>query len=322
MWLRMLCRRLMEKAGGDGGSGGGSGSGAGDGGTGDGGKPGAGSAGGPGKTLLSGGGTGAAGAGGTADKGGKAGAAGGTGDGSDQAWAWADGTPGTGARPDWLKGDKYKTVEAQARAAVELEAKLGPAAELIGAPAEGKYVIPKLGAELGGDFDPEDPVLKAVMAEAAAMNLSQKGLDRVLTAYAKAVADDVKTQNATLADSLAKLGSNVGPRIDAVNQYLVKALGQEGAAALDSVLGNNVEAFKAIEKLVSMQANGASLAGGDGGGGGGLTRADIAAEQFKVYPAGHAMAGKSMYEHDAEHRAKVDGMWAKAFPGQDVQQVQ
>lgn len=322
MWK--LFMRLMEKAGDEGGGGGGAGAGAGAGAGGGkpgdgGGKPPAGGAG-----ILQGG---AAGAGAAGDKGGKPGAGDGTGDSGD-AWLWAENVPGSGIRPPWLKADKYKSVDAQARAAVELETKLGPAAELIGAPVDkdGKptaYALPELKDDKGQpswEWDAEDPQLKAFQAEAAAMGLSQKAFDRIVTTYAKGQMEAAGAAELQLSEALQKLGPNVAERVAAVQQFVTSKVGAEGFAALDGALGTNVEAFKAFEKIVALSANDARLAGAGGKPGLGFTKADIQAEQFKTYDKG-PLAGQRVYDHDAEHRKKVDGMWSQLFPGQDEQQV-
>lgn len=322
MWK--LFMRLMapddDKGGGGGGGQGGAGSGGGSGKQGGGdGKGGQGDGG-----ILK---QGAAGAAAGADKGGKAGADDGTG-GDGEAWNWAENVPGTGTRPPWLKADKYKTVDAQARAAVELETKLGPAAELIGAPKDDKgqpvaYALPELKDDKGNlawEWDAEDPRIKAFQAEAAAMGLSQKAFDRIVTMFAKTEMEAHGAAELELSEALQKLGNNVAARVAAVQQYVTAQVGQDGFAALDAALGTNVEAFKAFEKLIALQANDARLAGTGGKPGVGFTRADIEAEQFKTYDKG-PLAGQRIYDHDKAHRAKVDGMWAQLFPGEDVQNV-
>lgn len=325
MWK--LFMRLMAPDDGNGGGGGGGQGGAGSGGGG--GKPGGGDGnGGQGaggdKGILAGG---AAGAGAGGDKGGKPGAGGGTGADGD-AWLWAENVPGTGSRPPWLKADKYKTVDAQARAAVELEQKLGPAAEFFGAPKNDKgeaipYALPEIKNDKGEvvfEWDAEDPRIKGFQDFAAKRGLSQKGFEEILTWYAGVEGEQHAQQELQLSDALQKLGPNVAARVAAVQQYVTAQVGQEGFAALDAALGTNVEAFKAFEKLIALQANDARLAGSGGKPGVGFTRADIEAEQFKTYDKG-PLAGQRIYDHDKAHRAKVDGMWAQLFPGEDVQNV-
>jgi hypothetical protein len=320
MWKRY---RLMAPDDGKGGGGGGGQGGAGSGG-GDGGKPGDDGKGGDGKGILAGG---AAGAGGDDGKGGKPGAGAGTGADGD-AWMWAENVPGSGTRPPWLKADKYKTVDAQARAAVELETKLGPAAEFFGAPKNDKgeavaYALPEIKNDKGEvvfEWDAEDPRVKGFQEFATKRGLSQKGFDEILSWYAGVEGEQHAAAELELSDALGKLGNNVAARVSAVQKYVTAQVGEEGFAALDGALGTNVEAFKAFEKLIALQANDARLAGSGGKPGVGFSKADIQAEQFKVYADG-PLKGQKLYDHDANHRAKVDGMWSQLFPGDDVQNV-
>lgn len=235
-------------------------------------------------------------------------------------WLWADEVPGTGTAPPWYKADKYKSVAEQARSAVELEKKLGPAAELIGAP-EGDYTLPAPPDGVKGAFDPEDPMLKAFQAEAKAMGLSQKAFERVLGSVASAIAQEEAAEAASIADAIAALGNNASQRITAVQNYVTTTLGAEAFAALDAAIGTDVKAYQALEQLVARASGDAQLSGLPGKSGPGFNRQDVEAEQFKVFPEGHNLAGKRMYDHDKAHRAKVDAMWKELFPGDNRQEV-
>jgi hypothetical protein len=310
MWKRF---RLMAPDDGKGGGGGGGQGGAGsDDGTG---KPGGGDGkGGQGDSggILK---QGAAGAGGDDGKGGKPGAGAGTGDGGEKPWLW-------------FKADKYKTVDAQARAAVELETKLGPAAEFFGAPKNDKgeavpYTLPEIKNDQGEvifEWDAEDPRVKGFQEFATKRGLSQKGFDEILSWYAGVEGEQHAAAELELSEALGKLGNNVAQRVAAVQQYVTAQVGAEGFAALDAALGTNVEAFKAFEKLIALQANDARLAGSGGKPGVGFSRGDIEKMQFETFTDG-PLKGQKKYDHDAEHRKKVDGMWAQLFPGEDTQHV-
>lgn len=305
----------------------GSGTGAGDG-------SGAGSAGNTnaGSSILSGGGSAGAGGssnagagagqsqGGDASAGAGAGSGQGAGAGAAAGWNWADGVAGQGDRPTWFKADKYQTVEKQAAAAVELERKLGPAAELIG-PPQGDYVLPPVPQGVTGSFDPKDPLLAGFTAVAKEMGLSQKAYDRVVQHMGSVLAQQTSDAERSVADAIAKLGANVPQRITAVQTYVTKTLGAPAFEALDAAVGTNVAAFQALEQLVAKAAGDAGLAQAGGTGGLGYTKADIEAERYKVFPEGHKLKGKLMYDHDTEHRKKVDGMWKNLFPGEDRQAI-
>jgi len=301
MWQLLL--RLMAPAGSDGAAGGGSGSG-----------DGAGASGGDGSgqgdnqgdagTLLSSGQQ-------QGQQGGQQGSSSGAGD---KAWLWNEGVPGTGDRPDWYKADKYKSIAEQAAALPGLEAKLGPAAGFFGAPQDGNYKLPAMPEGVDGEWDPESPLTKGFIEFAKAEGFSQAGVDKLLGFYAKTMAAEQEASDVALADAMSQLGENIGTRIEAVRTYVTAKLGQEGFDALDKVLGTDVAAFQAFEKLIAGVANDPRLAASGGSAGLGFTRADIEREQYKTYEDG-PNKGKRVYEVDPEHRKKVDEMWRKLFPG-------
>lgn len=310
MFLNILRGPLFEENEPGGGSGGGSGGAGGEGGT----------------TILGSGasGDGGAGAGGQGNGGGAggAGAGGAGGAGTDDGkWNWSEGVAGTGDRPVWLKHDKFQTVEAQAAAFPALEEKIGPAAELIGAPTDGKYELPKPAEGVEGDFDMADPLLVGFQKVAAEMGLSQKAHDQIAVAMSAVIAEENATDELKTSDALAKLGTNVDARIAAVDTFITQSQSAEAYAAIDAAIGNDVAAYLVLEKIVAKASGDAQLAGGAGQGAAAFTKEDIEAEQYKVFPEGHQQAGKSMYEHDKAHRAKVDEMWKQGFPGEDRQAV-
>lgn len=235
-------------------------------------------------------------------------------------WQWSDGTPGTGEKPAWFKSDKYASVAKQAEALPGLEAKLGAAAELIGAP-EGDYQVPALPAGMQGEVNPDDPLLKGFNAVAKEMGLSQKAFEKVVQHMRGVLVQQDAAEQARLSESIAQLGANVPARVQAVQTYVTQHMGAEAFAALDAAIGTNADAFKALEQLVAKASGDARLASEGGTGGLGFDKAGVEAERYKVFPEGHKLAGKSMYEHDAQHRAKVDGMWKKLYPGEDRQAV-
>ncbi len=227
---------------------------------------------------------------------------------------------GSGDAPPWFKADKYKTVDAQARAVPELEAKLGPAAELIGAP-EGDYELPAKPEGLEGEFDADDPLLTQFREVAKELGLSQKAHDAIASKMAHVIAEQNASDEAALAEGLAKIGNNADARIAAVDKYLAATFEKDQVDALSKAIATDVNAYLAIEQLVAKASGDAQLAGGTGQTGPAFTKADAEAEMYKTYPEGHVNAGKLIYEHDAEHRAKVDGMFKQLFPGEDRQTV-
>lgn len=237
------------------------------------------------------------------------------------AWSWAEGVAGQGDRPAWFKGDKFKSVAAQAEAYAGLETKLGPAAELIGAPQDGKYAVPALPQGMDGEVDESDPLLVGFSKVAADMGLSQKAYEKVVQHMRGVIVEQANAENARLSEAISQLGANLPARVSAVQTYVTQHLGAEAFKALDDAIGTNADAFQALEKLIQKAGGDAQLANEGGTGGLGFTKAEVEAERYKVFPEGHQLAGKRMYDHDAAHRQKVDGMWKKLFPGEDRQQV-
>lgn len=161
-------------------------------------------------------------------------AGGAAGDGTDN----ADGDQsGDGAGDDdeqsWFKKDKYKTVEDQAKAYVELEKKLGERNELVGAPEDGVYnlTMPEDLAE-AGEVAADDPMLKAFMETAKELNLSQKAFDSILHGYIKSEFESMGTSRE---DEIKQLGDNADRRLDALAKW--------GEANLDA---DTYEAFRNV----------------------------------------------------------------------------
>jgi len=117
----------------------------------------------------------------------------------------------------WFKKDKYKTVEDQAKAYVELEKKLGEKNELMGAPEDGAYnlTMPEGLAE-AGEVAADDPMLKSFIATAKELNLSQKAFDTILHSYIKSEYESIGTSRE---DEIKMLGDNADRRLDALAKW-------------------------------------------------------------------------------------------------------
>lgn len=238
----------------------------------------------------------------------------------DGTWSWGEDIPGTGTAPPWFNRDKYKTVTEQAKATPELETKLGPAAEMLGAP-EGNYEMPKIPEGVAGEWDPEDGMLKTFMGAAKEAGLSQAGFDKLVAPMATLLAQENAAEEKAVSDALAELGTNVTARIQDVKKFMISALGTDGYTEINNAIGTSVGAYRHLEKLVGLAAGDAQLSTHFGKTGASFTKEDIIAAQYKVFPEGHNLAGQHMYEHDKEYRATVDKMWKELFPGADEQQV-
>ena len=232
-------------------------------------------------------------------------------------WAWGDNLPGEGTAPPWFKGDKFKNVAEQAKAFPDLEAKIGPAAEMLGAP-EGDYELPAMPEGVAGKWDAEDPMLSTFLKVAKETGLSQTAVNKIAGPMAGLLATETAANEERVSEALAKMGTNSAARIEQVDTYLTAELGQEHRNALNDAIGADVLAYQALEQLVAKASGDAQLSSLPGKQGPSFTKADILAEQYKVFPEGHNLASQKMYDHDKEHRAKVDGMWKELFPGEDT----
>lgn len=232
-------------------------------------------------------------------------------------WSWAENVPGEGAKPEWYQDSKYKSIEEQAKALPELAKKLGPAAEIIGAPEGGEYTTPAPPEGTVGEYHEDDPMLKSLATACKNLNLSQKVYEAIAAEGAKAIAAANAEAETSLADNLAALGDNLDARINQVREFVVGKLGAEAYDSLSNTVGTDPQAYAALEKIVGMAFGDAQLAQGSGIAAGGMTLQDVNAERYKVFPPEHGRAGQIMYEHDADHRKRVDDLYKKIAPGPD-----
>lgn len=181
-----------------------------------------------------------------------------TGDTQVAEWFLSDGVKGTGAKPDWLVGDKYKTVADQAQAYPkarekinELEQKLRGYGDTNAAPLE--YTLPDL-AELGGDIEwkKEDPLLGKAFEVAKKHKISQATFNDL----AKEVMIPI-IRNYELIDIAAEkalMGERADERLNGVMDWAKRNLGDEQFAIVNAALGKwsrPHEVFKAFETILS-----------------------------------------------------------------------
>ncbi len=235
-------------------------------------------------------------------------------------WAWSENNPGDGTMPPWFQHDKYKTIADQAQAATSLAEKLGPSAELIGAP-EADYEMPELPEGTEGEWDAKDPMFSAFREIAKEMNLSQAAHDKIVQKMGHLMATEQAAEEVSIADALSTIGVNAAAQIQAVDNYIKATVGQEAWKSLTDAIGTDVGAYQALAIVVGKASGDAQLAQLGGKTGPAFTKADIEAERYKLYPSDHKLAGKSIYENDKEHRAKVTAMYKELFPGEDREEV-
>jgi hypothetical protein len=163
---------------------------------------------------------------------------------SEPEWFLAEGVKGTGKAPEWYKADKYKTVDAQAKAYGELEKRMGA---FTGAPKEGKYEF-KLPENLEGSLDKEHPLLQGFEKWAAEKQMSQEGFNEVLGMFAEYEASLVPDK----AEIKAALGENAEARVQATAAWAKANLDSEQYKALmEATSGPTAPAvFKIVETLI------------------------------------------------------------------------
>lgn len=222
---------------------------------------------------------------------------------SGKAWLLAEGVLGTGEKPEWLRSDKYKSAEEQAKAYVGLEKRLGA---FVGAPRDGKYEYKAPEGYEGVQVDMEHPLMKEFATWAKDSQLSQAGFNNLLgmlTMYEAA-----QVPNMTVIKQ--QVGENADARIGAVAAWGKANLGPEGYATLRAATSgaNAAAVFQVLESVIGKTKQVVLPKPGDdipGAGVGG--KAQIVAMQ-----SAKGADGKRLYEQPA-YRAQVEKAWKDYF---------
>lgn len=213
----------------------------------------------------------------------------------DPEWFLSDGVKGTGAPPEWYKADKYKTVDAQAKAYAELEKRFGG---FTGAP-EGGYKL-NIPDTVEGSFDTTHPLLQGFQEWAAEAQLSQAGFDKVMGMFAEYEA----SQAPDFAAIKERLGQNADTRINSIVGWAQANLTTEQYNDLRAATsGANADSvFRAFEAIIGKTRQVAlPRPGGDVPGANAMTEADINAMQAKKGPD-----GRRLYDTNPEWRRHVE----------------
>lgn len=151
----------------------------------------------------------------------------------------SEGIAGSGEAPEWLKVDKYKSVEDQAKAYSELEKKFGG---FIGSPKD-DYSIPEELAEASLD-DGMVGILKEIGKE---NQMSQKMFNDLLT---RVVDYQAQLNDQMIAQAKEQLGVDAEKRISNVQNWLNTNAPQE---VVDKIapMATSAEAIEAIEWFMS-----------------------------------------------------------------------
>lgn len=164
--------------------------------------------------------------------------------GVDQAtWKYGEGVPGSGDVPEWFLADKYKSVEEQAKAALELRKKLG--SKVDDAPEHYDIDVDKYG------WQKDDPILNEFNGLFKEMNLPQKDYEKLLDKYHSLYSTQAQQKQETMQkqlesfsaenpDVLNRVQNWVGHNFDETEQGIVNNLMQtpEGIRVLDKMRGS------------------------------------------------------------------------------------
>jgi hypothetical protein len=221
-----------------------------------------------------------------------------------QEWFWSDGVKGEGEPPEWFKGDKYKTIEEQAKAYPELAKKLG---SFTGAPEAYELTLPD-GVE--GAFDPEHPILQRFMERAKDAGMSQDMFTATLHDF---IEYELGVSEANIAEQKQALGPKADARIAAVRDTLAARLPEEQFQALVG-MAKDAATFEAIEALV--QSNAPAPVPREG-----TTDMSTLHEQLKDLRTATDDKGQRLYDTDPATRAKAKELYRKIYGDAPAQEA-
>ena len=174
-------------------------------------------------------------------------------------WFLADGVKGSGDKPAWYKGDKYKSVAAQAEGYAQLEPKLGELTARLkghaGAPEAYELKFPEgfaLPEGIEWVPDPEHPLAKAALDLGKKHGLTQGVISDLYAAFAQS---ELANQP-DLQEELSKFDADEGrrgTRIKAITDYLRANLDEQGYGSAVETIGASAQTLSLVEKLIGLQ---------------------------------------------------------------------
>jgi hypothetical protein len=176
---------------------------------------------------------------------------------ANQDWFYADGVKGTGPRPDWYKGDKYKTLAEQARAYPEVEKKVGELTAKVKSlepkPPPEKYELPDL-SQLGGDMEwkKDDPLLAKAFEVAKKHSISQEVFNALAVDVMMPIIRNYEMID--IAAEKAALGDRADERMDGITAWAKANLPEEQQQLVLAPLGRwsrPHEIFAALEAVLT-----------------------------------------------------------------------
>ena len=202
------------------------------------------------------------------------------------------GVGGSGEAPEWLKVDKYKSVEEQAKAYPELASRFGGFEK-----APEQYELPQ-------GVEPEmfdEGILEIVKSIGKENQMGQNMFNQLVSQVAEY---QTKQHEQTQAQAMEKLGEKAQERIQNVNNWLNTNAPKE---IIDMVvpMGNSAEAIQALEWFIN-KSKSSNVANNDAQIPTALTESEFA-EQLMAKDA----HGNLKISVDPEYKKKMDELTAQ-----------
>lgn len=153
----------------------------------------------------------------------------------DATWYWSEGLEGEGDKPEWFKGNKYKSIADQAKAYTELEKRFGQS----GAPE--KYnmeVLEKYGLEI----DNESGLAQEWQDKAHELRFSQEAFDVMMDFYAQ---DLISRLPQARDEIINEVGEQTYQR---VSNWVSNSLTPDEVKILDGIVGST-DVVRILDKL-------------------------------------------------------------------------
>lgn len=155
-------------------------------------------------------------------------------------WQYADGVGGEGQVPDWFLADKYRTVEDQAKAALELRKKLGSKAE--DAPEHYELDYDKYG------LSKEDPVLAEFNPFFKEMNLPQKDYEKIIEKFVQIQQKHHEQFEEQRKAAFDAFGPETKETMSRLNNWMANKFSEAEQQALQGFM-TSAENIRIIEKM-------------------------------------------------------------------------
>ncbi len=168
-------------------------------------------------------------------------------------WMWNESTPGTGAKPDWYLGDKYKSVEEQAKALPHAEQTIGRLKQKLGGftGAPDKYDFS--GLEI--DVNTESEAYQKFENICRTYNVSQEMANEFAKLYTEAIQEGLGESAINFEEEYKALGENADIRVQQIKNFANNLLGDKSAKLVNELMEKPmleyVVLFEEIKELLT-----------------------------------------------------------------------